>query len=48
MPREVVEAMAEANEFFVDLSDLVAAVNARVASLLGAEAALITSGASPR
>lgn len=44
MPREVVEAMAEANEFFVDLSDLLAAANARVASLLGAEAALITSG----
>jgi L-seryl-tRNA(Ser) seleniumtransferase len=44
MPREVVEAMAEANGFFVDLSDLLAAANARVASLLGAEAALITSG----
>ena len=44
MPREVVEAMAEASEFFVDLSDLLAAANARVASLLGAEAALITSG----
>jgi seryl-tRNA(Sec) selenium transferase len=44
MPREVVEAMAEANQFFVDLSDLLAAANARVASLLGAEAALITSG----
>jgi L-seryl-tRNA(Ser) seleniumtransferase len=44
MPREVVEAMAEANEFFVDLNDLLTAANARVASLLGAEAALITSG----
>jgi seryl-tRNA(Sec) selenium transferase len=44
MPREVVEAMAEANAFFVDVSDLLAAANARVASLLGAEAALITSG----
>jgi L-seryl-tRNA(Ser) seleniumtransferase len=44
MPREVVEAMAEANEFFVDLGDLLAAANTRVASLLGAEAALITSG----
>ena len=44
MPREVVAAMAEANGFFVDLSDLLTAANARVASLLGAEAALITSG----
>jgi len=44
MPREVVEAMAEANDFFVDMGDLLAAANTRVASLLGAEAALITSG----
>jgi L-seryl-tRNA(Ser) seleniumtransferase len=44
MPREVIEAMAEANEFFVDMNDLLRAANARVAALLGAEAALITSG----
>jgi len=42
--REVLDAMAEANEFFVDMRELNAAAGKRAAELLGAEAALITAG----
>ena len=45
MPAEVVAAMAEANEFFVDMDELTLASGRRVAELLGAEAALVTCGA---
>jgi len=44
MSREVVDAMAEANEFFVDMRELNAAAGRRAAELLGAEAALVTAG----
>jgi L-seryl-tRNA(Ser) seleniumtransferase len=42
---EVVRAMAEANEFFVDMHELTEAAGRRVAQTLGAEAAVIASGA---
>ena len=41
---EVLEAMAEANEFFVDIHELTLAAGQRVATLVGAEAALVTAG----
>jgi L-seryl-tRNA(Ser) seleniumtransferase len=44
MPPEVMEAMAEANDYFVDMHELNAAAGRRVAELVGAEAALVTSG----
>ncbi len=44
MPPEVIEAMAEANDYFVDIHELNAAAGKRVAELLGAESALVTSG----
>lgn len=44
MAPEVIEAMAEANEFFVDMHALMEAAGARIAELMGAEAALVTSG----
>lgn len=44
MSREVLDAMAEANEYFVDMHELNAAAGRRAAELLGAEAALITAG----
>ncbi len=44
MPPEVVEAMAEANDYFVDMYELNVAAGQRAAALLGAEAALVTSG----
>ncbi len=46
MPPEVLEAMVEANEYFVDMHELIEAAGARVAELMGAEAAIITSGGS--
>lgn len=46
MPPEVLEAIVEANEYFVDMHELNEAAGARVAELMGAEAALITSGGS--
>jgi D-glucosaminate-6-phosphate ammonia-lyase len=46
MPPEVLEAMIEANEYFVDMRELIEAAGARVAELMGAEAAIITSGGS--
>ena len=44
MPPEVIEAIAEANAYFVDMHELNAAAGRRVAELIGAEAALVTSG----
>jgi len=44
MSREVLDAMAEANEFFVDMRELNEAAGRRAAELLGAEAAIITAG----
>jgi seryl-tRNA(Sec) selenium transferase len=44
MAPEVIEAMAEANNYFVDMFELNVAAGQKAAELLGAEAALITSG----
>ncbi len=44
MPEEVVEALVEANRFFVDMEELSEAAGRKVAELLGAEAALVTAG----
>jgi len=44
MAPEVIAAMAEANDFFVDLHELGQAAGERIATLMGAEAALVTSG----
>jgi seryl-tRNA(Sec) selenium transferase len=45
MPPEVMEAMAEANDYFVDMNELIEAAGKRVAEVMGAEAALVTAGA---
>ena len=45
-PPEVREIMAELDDYYVDMGDLIDAASEKVAELLGAEAALITSGAS--
>jgi L-seryl-tRNA(Ser) seleniumtransferase len=45
MPPEVMEAMLEANNFFVDMNELTEAAGKRVAEVMGAEAALVTAGA---
>jgi L-seryl-tRNA(Ser) seleniumtransferase len=44
MPPEVLAAMAEANDYFVDMHELTLAAGKRAAELLGAEAALVTAG----
>jgi L-seryl-tRNA(Ser) seleniumtransferase len=44
MSHEVLDAMAEANEYFVDMRELNAAAGRRAAELLGAEAAMVTAG----
>jgi seryl-tRNA(Sec) selenium transferase len=44
MGPEVLSAMAEANDFFVDMHELNIAAGKRAAELLGAEAAIITAG----
>ena len=44
MPPEVMTAMTEANEFFVDMVELNDAAGKRAAELLGAEAAMVTCG----
>lgn len=44
MPPEVMRAMAEANEEFVDMHELIQAAGRRVAEVTGAEAGLVTSG----
>ena len=46
MPAEVIEAMQEANDYFVMLDELTVAAGKRAAEVVKAEAALITSGAS--
>ena len=46
MPREVVAAMEEAAQLHVAIPELHAAVGKRIAELVGAEAALVTSGAA--
>jgi D-glucosaminate-6-phosphate ammonia-lyase len=46
MPPEVVAAWAEAAKHFVDLVELQDKVGARIAKLLGADAALVTTGAA--
>jgi len=45
MPPDVMRAMVEANDYFVDMYELTAAAGQRVAELMGAEAALVTCGA---
>ncbi|MDE2847473.1 MAG: hypothetical protein OXO51_12250 [Gemmatimonadota bacterium] len=45
MPAEVMEAMAEANRYFVDMAELHEAAGRRIAEIMGAEAALVSSGA---
>ena len=45
MPAEVIRAMTEANEYFVDMHLLTKAAGRRVAEVTGAEAGLVTSGA---
>jgi seryl-tRNA(Sec) selenium transferase len=44
MPPEVMNAMTEANDYFVDLEELNDAAGKRAAEVLGAEAAMITCG----
>ncbi len=44
MAPEVLSAIAEANEFFVDMHELNAAAGRRAAELLGAEAAFVSAG----
>src|SRR5262249_22202649 len=46
MPPEVVAAWVEASKHFVDLVQLQDRVGERIAKLLGAEAALVTTGAA--
>ena len=45
MPPEVMDAMAEANRFFVTMRDLHEAAGRRIAEIVGAEDALVSSGA---
>jgi L-seryl-tRNA(Ser) seleniumtransferase len=44
MSREVLDAMAEANDYFVDMHELLEAAGRRAAELLGAEAAFVSAG----
>ena len=44
MDAEVIAAMAEANDFLVDMHELMEAAGARIAELIGSEAALVTAG----
>jgi uncharacterized pyridoxal phosphate-dependent enzyme len=46
MAPEVLYAMAEAGQFYVDISDLLARSGRHLAALIGVEAAFITSGAA--
>lgn len=46
MPREVVVAMSEAAEAFVDMDELLEKTGDHIAELIGAPAALVTSGAA--
>jgi L-seryl-tRNA(Ser) seleniumtransferase len=45
MPAEVMRAIVEANDYFVDLNELNQAAGRRIASLMQAEAAIVTAGA---
>jgi len=45
MPEEVIQAMIEANNYFVDMNELTIAAGKRLAEVVQAEAALITCGA---
>lgn len=45
MPPEVVDAMREANDYFVDMHALNEAAGERIAELMGAPSALVSSGA---
>ncbi len=45
MPSEVTSAMTEANRYFVDMAELHDAAGRRIAEIMGAEAALVSSGA---
>ncbi len=44
MPTEVTRAIADANEYFVDMHELFGAAGRRIAEVTGAEAGLVTSG----
>jgi L-seryl-tRNA(Ser) seleniumtransferase len=44
MPDEVIRAMAEANDFFVDMYELNEAAGRRIAEVMKAEAALVSAG----
>jgi D-glucosaminate-6-phosphate ammonia-lyase len=46
MPPEVMDAMAEASQYFVPLPELQRRVGARIADLLGVPAAMVTAGAA--
>jgi uncharacterized pyridoxal phosphate-dependent enzyme len=46
MPPEVIEAVIEANRAFVDIVELQERAGARIAQLVGVEAALVTAGAA--
>lgn len=46
MPDEVMDAMVEANRHFVDMNELTLAAGARVAEVMHAESALVTSGSA--
>jgi L-seryl-tRNA(Ser) seleniumtransferase len=45
MPPEVMRAMSEANDYFVDIIDLNKAAGGYIAGVMGAEGALVTAGA---
>ncbi|MBM3798278.1 MAG: aminotransferase class V-fold PLP-dependent enzyme [Acidobacteria bacterium] len=45
MPPEVMRAMIEANDYFIDLHELNAAAGRRIAEVMQAEAAIVTAGA---
>lgn len=46
LSREVMAAMVEANEHFVDMAELIEAAGRRVAEVTGAEAGIVTAGAT--
>lgn len=45
MPAEVMRAMVEANDYFVDLNELNEAAGKRIAEMMQAQAAIVTAGA---
>jgi L-seryl-tRNA(Ser) seleniumtransferase len=46
LSREVLDAMREANEFLVDMGELIEAAGRRIAEVTGAQAGIVTAGAS--